>query len=95
MLTLNTRASIEGISGIARGTGTCRIMVNDLATSLKAASAWTRIHALLILTVKVLGTIRANNALGATVRSGADKRWLTGAHRMVVNLTALTVRTAR
>jgi len=94
MLTYNTRASIEGISGIARSAGTCRIMVNDLATGLNAASAWTRIYALLILTVEVLSAIRANNTLGATVGGGANVGSLTRAHGMVVNLAALTIWTA-
>lgn len=69
-------------------------MVNDLTTRLNAASAWTRIYALLILTVEVLSAIRANNTLGATVGGGANVGSLTRAHGMVVNLAALAIWTA-
>lgn len=57
MLTYNSSASIERISSVAWGTGTCRVVINDLATGLNAASAWARIHALLILTIEILGAV--------------------------------------
>lgn len=95
MLTYNTRASIEGISSVARSTGTCRIMINNLTTGLNATCARTRIDALLILTVQVLGTVRANNTLGSAVGCGANETGLTGAHGMVIYLPTLTVGTAR
>lgn len=94
MLTYNTRASIEGISSIARSTGTCRIMINNLTTGLNAACARTRIDTLLILTVQILGTVRANNALGSTVGCRANETGLTGAHGMVIYFPTLTVGTA-
>lgn len=70
-------------------------MVNNLATRLNAACAGTRIDALLILTVEILSTVRADNTLGSTVGSGANETGLTGAHCMVINLPTLTVGTAR
>lgn len=90
-----TRASIKGISSVARSTGTCRIMVNNLATRLNAACAGTGIDALLILTVEILSAVRANNTLWSTVGSGANETGLTGAHGMVIDLPTLTVGTAR
>lgn len=69
MLTQYLGAPVEGISGKTWGTGACGIVVNDLAARLDATSARTRVHALLVLTVKILGAIRANDALGPAVGS--------------------------
>jgi len=66
MLTQYLSAPVEGISGKTWGTGACGIVVNDLTACLDATSAGTRVHALLILTVEILGAIRANDALGST-----------------------------
>lgn len=94
MLTYNLSASVEGISGEARGTGACGIVINNLAARLDATSARTRVHALLVLAIEVLGTVGANDALGPAVGSRSDEALLAGADGMAVDLPTLTVRTA-
>lgn len=94
MLTYNLSASVEGISGKTWGTGACGIVINNLAARLDTTSARTRVHALLVLAIEVLGAVGANDALGPAVGSRSDEALLAGADGMAVDLPTLTVRTA-
>jgi hypothetical protein len=69
-------------------------VVYDFASGADSACSGTGISTLLITTGFVLGTLRADYALGSASRRAADVARYARAHALTVDLSALTVGTA-
>lgn len=76
-------------------TTTDRVVVEHTAFSSNATSSWARISAFLIVASFVQWTFRVCHTLGAASRWATNEAWHARAHSLIVDLTALAVRTAR
>jgi len=91
-LTFNPVTPAEGVSSVSRVTRANRVMVDDLAPGIGAASARTGIFASLVNTGFVLGAFGADHALGSAVRRDTDKLSPARADGVVVVFPAVAVR---
>ena len=89
-LTFLFDTSDKRIPGKANRTAADRIVVDNLAASIEAASAWARISTSLIQTGLILCTIGTHNTLWPTWWRCANIVSLTRTHRMPTDLTAHT-----
>lgn len=87
--------SYERIARIPRRTRAYGIMIYDLASRAYAARSGTGISTFLTATRFVLGTLGTDNAFGSTRRRTADVPLHARAHGLSVDLSTLTVGTAR
>lgn len=93
-LTLDATALDERIAREADRTAADRIVVDRLAACVRAASARTRIHALLLYAGAILFAGRTDNALRSAVGCAANVPGQAGADSVTVYRAALAVRTA-
>lgn len=88
-------ATNKWIAAEAKHTTAYGIVVDDLATRVLAARTRTRIFAFLIDARHILGAFRTDHTLGTAIGRSADVIWQTRAHSVLIQLTALTIQTAR
>lgn len=89
------RALLERITGVVRRTRAVRIVVAYVAQRVQSARVRTRIGAFLVDARLIERALRTDDALRTTIRRTIHVSWQTGAHRLVVDRSALAVRAAR
>lgn len=93
--TFHTFASLERIAAVVKRTAAHRIVIGHLAAGVQAARARTRIGAPLIHARLVEIALGTGRAFRTTSGRHSDVVGLTRANRVLVDIAALAVRTAR
>jgi hypothetical protein len=91
-LTFKPVTPAEGVSGMSSIASANRVMVDDPALSVRAASARARVFTPLVNTGLVQRTFCANNTLRSAVRRNTNELSPARANGMTITFPAVTVR---